>query len=343
MTSHDVPRRPQPAATDPAPCVDSGAQSYEGRLLPRPHEELVDQGLLFDLGTLTRRRLLGSLGLGVGALALAACGGSADPSAGTSSADAGSAGSAGTAGSGGTTGSTGTGEIPDETAGPYPGDGSNGPDILEQSGVVRRDLRTSFGTGSATAAGVPLTTTLTITNLADGGTPFAGAAVYLWHCDREGRYSMYSAGVENENYLRGVQIADAQGTVTFTSIFPACYTGRWPHLHFEVYPDEASITDAANAIATSQVALPPEACAAVFATAGYEASVTNLTQVSLSSDNIFGDDGGAAQLPSITGDPAAGYAIALTAGVDTRTTPSAGGAPGSGGPGGPPPSAPPTA
>ncbi|MFF0904985.1 hypothetical protein ACFYE6_15085 [Kocuria sp. CPCC 205316] len=80
-------------------------------------------------------------------------------------------------------------------------------------------------------------------DLANGGVPFAGVAVYVRHCDREGRYSMYSEGVTAQNYLRGVQIADDDGRVRFTSIFPACCTGRWPHIHFEVYPDQASITD----------------------------------------------------------------------------------------------------
>ena len=61
---------------------------------------------------------------------------------------------------------------------------------------------------------------------------------------------------------------DADGRVTFTSIFPACYSGRWPHIHFEVYPDQAAITDAGNAIATSQVALPKDACDKVYAEAG---------------------------------------------------------------------------
>jgi protocatechuate 3,4-dioxygenase beta subunit len=83
--------------------------------------------------------------------------------------------------------------------------------------------------------------------------------VYVWHCDRETRYSMYSGGVTDQDYLRGVQIADATGTVRFTSIFPGCYAGRWPHVHFEVYPEQSAITDAATAIATSQVALPEAA------------------------------------------------------------------------------------
>ena len=129
------------------------------------------------------------------------------------------------------------GEIPDETAGPYPGDGSNGPDVLEESGIVRSDIRSSFGDASGTAEGVPMTLELALSDLANGGSAFAGVAVYVWHCDREGRYSMYSEGVEDQNYLRGAQVADDDGIVRFTSIFPACYSGRWPHIHFEVYPD----------------------------------------------------------------------------------------------------------
>ena len=300
--------------------MSASRPTYEGRPLPRPRDEVVDQGLGFDLTTLAgRRSVLKALGLGVVTAGLAAC------STGTSAATSAQ--------------TTSTGEIPEETAGPFPGDGSNGPDVLEQSGIVRSDIRASFGTGSATAGGVPMTLELKITDLANAGAPFAGVAVYVWHCDREGRYSLYSSGVTNENYLRGVQVADATGTVKFTSIFPACYNGRWPHIHFEVYPDQAAITDASKAIATSQVALPQTACEAVYAQPGYEASVSNLKRVSLTSDTVFGDDGGVHQLGTVTGGVTSGYAVSLAAAVDTRTTPSAGGAPG-GGRGGPPPGGP---
>ena len=282
---------------DRAPEGEAG--SYEGRRLPRPHEEIVDQGLGFDLGTLlSRRRMLGVLGLGAAAIGVAAC--SSGSGSGSASASSSAAGT-----------TAATGEIPDETAGPYPGDGSNGANVLTQSGIVRSDIRSSFGTASATAEGVPMTLELTITDLANDKAPFEGVAVYVWHCNREGGYSLYSDGITNENYLRGVQIADAAGKVNFTSIFPACYTGRWPHVHFEVYPDEASITDSTNAIATSQLALPQDACTAVYATTGYDASVSNLAQISLASDNVFGDDGGASQLGTVTGSVSKGYAVSL--------------------------------
>ena len=96
-----------------------------------------------------------------------------------------------------------------------------------------------------------------------------------------GRYSLYSSGVTDQNYLRGVQAADADGRLSFTSIFPAAYSGRWPHIHFEVFEDLATATSGGSPIVTSQLALPEDACAEVYATAGYEQSVSNLAGTSL--------------------------------------------------------------
>jgi protocatechuate 3,4-dioxygenase beta subunit len=319
-------RIPEPESTPDGP-------AYEGRLLDRADEEVVDQGVAFDLRTLvSRRALLGVVGLGLGAVALAAC---ATGGGGGSGSRGGALGStpAATAG-GGAGGSAANGipsaEVPDETAGPYPGDGSNGADVLERSGVVRSDIRSSIG-GGATAAGVPMVLTLTLLDMANGDAPFAGAAVYVWHCDAAGGYSMYSSGIENESYLRGVQVADGAGAVSFTSIFPACYSGRWPHIHVEVYPSVGDITDSGNAIATSQVALPQDVCETVYAGSGYDGSSSNLARVSLASDMVFGDDGGALQLATVSGDAAAGYRVALTVRVDTSTAPAAGSALGGGG------------
>ena len=307
-------RIPEPQKTPDGP-------SYEGRLLDRVDDEVVDQGVAFDIRTLiSRRNVLSLLGLGVGAVALAAC---------TTGTEA-STGSAAT--------TTSTGEIPDETAGPYPGDGSNGVNVLEQSGIVRSDIRSSID-GGATAEGVPMSFELTVLDMANDDAPFANVAVYVWHCDAAGGYSMYSDGIENETFLRGVQVADANGKVSYTSIFPACYTGRWPHIHFEVYPDVDSITDATNAISTSQAALPKDVSTTVYALDGYQGSIENLNDVSLDTDNVFGDDGGELQLATVTGDATNGYAVSLTVRVDTTTAATAGSAPaGGGGGGGTPPS-----
>ena len=111
-----------------------------------------------------------------------------------------------------------------------------------------------------------------------------------------------------------MQGADANRKVTFSSIFPGCYSGRWPHIHFEVYPSLSAATNVANKIATSQIALPKATCDLVYATTGYESSVTNLSQVSLAADNVF-SDGSALELATITGDVSSGFTAALTVAV----------------------------
>jgi protocatechuate 3,4-dioxygenase beta subunit len=278
-----------------------------------------DRGLAFDLSTLVqRRRVLQMLG-GAGLLALAGCGRSAADALGSvassaSTASSSPSSSAASSGSGNTSTATSAGEIPEETAGPYPGDGSNGVNVLTQSGVVRSDIRASFGSSSTVADGVPATVELTLVE-AGTSTPLPGKALYLWHCDRLGRYSLYSNGVTAENYLRGVQEADANGLVTFTTIFPACYSGRWPHMHFEVYPSLGAATSASSKLATSQLAMPEDICDTVYATTGYEQSVKNLSQVSLSRDMVF-SDGASLETPTVTGSVADGYVISLTVGVE---------------------------
>jgi protocatechuate 3,4-dioxygenase beta subunit len=177
--------------------------------------------------------------------------------------------------------------------------------------VVRKDITSSFGTSTSKAEGVPLTVTLTLLDNANGCSPLAGAAVYLWHCDRDGKYSMYDNSLANENYLRGVQEADTNGQVTFTSIFPGAYSGRWPHIHFEIFESMSNATAAGQVLAVSQIALTEAACSEVYASAGYEASVSNMTRTTLKSDNVFGDDGGIYQLATMSGSVSAGYTAGL--------------------------------
>ena len=114
-----------------------------------------------------------------------------------------------------------------------------------------------------------------------------------------------------ENYLRGVQVADANGRVSFRSIFPGAYPGRWPHIHFEVYRDLASATGSGASITTSQIALPTDACALAYTAAGYEPSLEELSRSSIGDDGVFGDDGAVTQLPTWSGDVAGGFRIEL--------------------------------
>ena len=248
-------------------------------------------------------RLAGRFGVALGALPLIGCGSSPTTPSATGNTNT-------STGNGNSTCST---RIPEETQGPFPADGSNGPTVLSASGVVRNDIRPSFAGLSGTADGIPLEIVLTIVS-ASTCAPLSGRAVYIWHCDRLGRYSLYSQGVTNQNYLRGVQEADANGRLTFTSIFPGCYAGRWPHIHFEVYPSLAAATSVANRAATSQIALPKTACDLAYATSGYQSSVTNLSQVSLATDNVF-SDGAALELATVTGSVASGFSASLTVAI----------------------------
>jgi protocatechuate 3,4-dioxygenase beta subunit len=275
-----------------------------------------DRGLQYDLQTLvSRRAVLGLFGvMGVGGL-VAACtsSGGGDRPSSTTSASAPPVPPAAPSVSTASTGPHNTDdpvEIPDETNGPYPADGSNGPNVLGDSGIVRRDITASFGSSTTKAAGVPLTVTMTAIDRSSGD-PLAGKAVYIWHCDRGGRYSLYSPGAEQENYLRGVQVTDRSGSVVFTSIFPGCYAGRWPHIHFEVYESARSVAHPDGLLKTSQLAFPKAVCDEVYARSGYEQSPSNLSRLSLRTDNVFGNDGGVHQMAAMHGSPANGYTAAL--------------------------------
>lgn len=274
--------------------------------------------LIQDLNALTqhggRRQMLRWLGAlsAASTLPLMGCGGGGDAVAG-SSASSGS----GSSSSGTTTTATGScTATPEETAGPYPGDGSNTANgsvanALALSGIVRSDIRTSVGSASGTAAGVPLTLTITLTNTNSSCASLDGYAIYLWHCTRDGKYSMYSSGVTGENYLRGVQETDSSGQATFVTIFPGCYSGRMPHMHFEVYRDANTATSFSNKLKTSQLAFPTATCQTVYNNAsGYSASVSNLAAISFASDNVF-SDGVDLQMVSITGDVTHGYQASI--------------------------------
>ena len=287
-----------------------------------------DRGLDHDLPRLLQRRgmlklVLGAGLAGAGLVTLGACADTTTTTEATPGSDgapsgAPSGGPAGPPGGAqpesGDTSDTANGELPEETAGPYPGDGSNGTNVLTESGIVRSDITSSFGSSATKATGVPLAITMTINEFDNDKKPLAGAAVYIWHCDQAGQYSLYSEAIRNENYLRGVQETDASGKVRFTTIFPACYSGRWPHIHFEVYPSLAKATSSSNKIATSQLALTEEASKAVYATAGYEQSVRNMSRLSIESDNVFGD-GYDLQLPTISGNPTKGYTLDFTCAI----------------------------
>ncbi|PHV23129.1 intradiol ring-cleavage dioxygenase [Janthinobacterium sp. BJB446] len=282
--------------------------------------ELHDHGLASDLEMMRqqaaeRRQVLRWLLAGAATLPLMSCGGGSDASStGSSGAAAGSAGTVTIPTTGACT------VIPEETGGPYPADGTNTSggsiiNVLNQSGVVRSDIRASFNGATGVAAGVPLTINLQLLNASGSCASLAGYAVYLWHCDREGLYSLYSSGVTAQNYLRGVQETDSAGNLSFTTIFPGCYAGRMPHVHFEVYPSLAKAASAANRIKTSQFTFPMATLSEAYTASGYTASVRNLSQISYATDNVF-SDGTSLQMATVTGNATQGYVVTLIVAVN---------------------------
>jgi protocatechuate 3,4-dioxygenase beta subunit len=212
---------------------------------------------------------------------------------------------------------------PTETAGPYPADGTNTSagatsNVLTVSGVVRSDIRPSFVSSTNVAGGVKVVMTLTVVNVNATCAPLSGYAVYLWHCDRAGNYSLYGSAAA-ESYLRGVQVTDANGQVTFTTIFPACYDGRWPHMHFEVFSSLTNALSGRYAVLTSQFAMPSATCNQVYVdTTTYAGSATRFARVSIASDNVFADNSAAQiaqQTPTFTGSASAGYTATAVIGI----------------------------
>ena len=290
-----------------------------------------DHGLAHDLEQMRtlaqqavgRRRTLRLLFAAGGGALITACGGGSETSASSSSSTA-TTSTTTTTTTSSSTGGTSTGTCvadPTETNGPYPADGSNSVsgsvvNVLDDTGIVRTDIRSSFGSSSGTAAGVYMSLTITVVNVNSSCAPLAGYAVYIWHCTRDGLYSLYT--VPGENYLRGVGVTDANGQVTFTSIFPGCYDGRYPHIHFEVYPSLARATTYANRVLVSQFAMPSTACSSVYATSGYSSSTSNFSRVTTANDNVFGDNTSAqiaAMTIAMTGDITNGYTGTVTVGV----------------------------
>ena len=270
-----------------------------------------DLGLTHDLGMLIERRralaLLGSAGV---AGLLAACGD--EPFFGRAEADVIATDAKGNK----------CIALPRETAGPFPADGSNSAhgtlaNVLSTSGIVRGDMRSSLDAGKPVAAGTQLELQLTLVDVGHACATLAGHAIYLWHCDALGRYSMYD--LPDATYLRAVGITDAAGNVTFKTIVPGCYPGRYPHMHFEVYPSLDKATIHENRILTSQLAMPEPVCQAVYQGAPeYGESLAHFARSTIARDGIFANNTPkqiAAQTPTLTGTIAGGYRGGIVVGI----------------------------
>jgi protocatechuate 3,4-dioxygenase beta subunit len=153
---------------------------------------------------------------------------------------------------------------------------------------------------------VPLALTLTI--LHQTGAPLANARVDVWQCDKDGVYSGYAqpgANTVGRTFMRGIQVTDASGKVTFKTVYPGWYAGRITHIHFQVYLNN-------GLVATSQLAFPDDVTKAVYSSALYAAHGQNSSVQSFAQDNVF-SDGTAHEMLALTGSVDAGFAATLTA------------------------------
>jgi protocatechuate 3,4-dioxygenase beta subunit len=213
--------------------------------------------------------------------------------------------------------------FPGETAGPFAAD-RRGRDsvtnVLGAEALKRSDIRASFGAMTGTAEGVAMELELVLLDVDNGCAPTPGRAVYVWHCDAAARYSLYE--LPAQNYLRGLQVADAGGWLRFRTILPGAYRGRFPHIHFEVFDSAARATSGSDARLTSQLALPPEVCRTVYTRSPlYPGSAGNLAETPLGSDMVFADNTPAqiaAQTLEVVGTAEGGLRAVGTIGLSKR-------------------------
>jgi hypothetical protein len=172
--------------------------------------------------------------------------------------------------------------IPSETAGPFP------LDLTENQFYFRQDVRED-------RAGVRLNLKMKIIGL-ENCLPMPNVRVNIWHCDKDGNYSGYG-NQSGLTYLRGYQLADANGEVNFITIFPGWYPGRTCHIHFQVYVSSVYA-------AISQLTFPHAAKNIIY-TENPSIYTDGVDPVSPNQDGIF-SDGYTYQLATLTQDPVTG-------------------------------------
>lgn len=262
---------------------------------------------------LTRRRALVALGtIGLSAF-LAACARAAGDGTtiGTT---------IGTTGAVATTGSTATTDGPGSTPGSTTATTAGAIQALDcvllpemTEGPYYLDLDLVRSNIAEDRVGAPLALTIVVAD-ADSCTPIQDAAVDLWHCDAEGIYSGFVAastgqgtGTDDTVFLRGTQITDNNGAVTFQTLYPGWYEGRTVHMHMKVHVGGSTIH-------TTQLFFDDAFTDEVYAANEPYASRNNRGTLN-SNDNIYSGGGEATTLN--VSESTGGYAATLVVGVQS--------------------------
>jgi protocatechuate 3,4-dioxygenase beta subunit len=111
---------------------------------------------------------------------------------------------------------------------------------------------------------------------------------------------MQATDYTGKHFLRGRQITNAEGIVSFNSIFPGWYPGRAPHIHAHIFDKTG------KSLLITQIALPEEISQQVYAEGVYKDH--GQPDTSNANDHIFRDSI-ANELASITGNTADGYIL----------------------------------
>ncbi|MFT3692189.1 MAG: hypothetical protein QM831_03545 [Kofleriaceae bacterium] len=191
-------------------------------------------------------------------------------------------------------------------------EGEIGPYFADDSanGFERSDIRANLD-GSDVQTGIPLELTFYIYDASNGCVAYEGAQVDIWHCNASGVYSDIGAeGTSNQQWLRGYQISDASGMVTFKTIVPGWYQGRTTHVHLRIrstYNNASSTSDGSN---TTQVFFPQTLVDTIDTTiAPYASEGKNST--TNASDRVYTDQTQGQNLMSLAGDTTSGYSASF--------------------------------
>jgi protocatechuate 3,4-dioxygenase beta subunit len=151
--------------------------------------------------------------------------------------------------------------------------------------------------------GLPMTLKMQVVDQACA--PIADARVDVWHCDADGNYSGYN-GFEGETFMRGTQMSDADGMVTFATVYPGWYRGRTTHIHFKVFLNETTVL-------TGQIFFPDDVSEQVYAT--LEPYKAHANRDTFNDEDGIAQQAGAASVASVE-QTAEAYTAALVVGVD---------------------------
>ena len=191
---------------------------------------------------------------------------------------------------------------------------TDGPFFVDER-LDRSDLTT--GTSKAgVVGGMPLTLAIGVVGVRPAGcVPVSGVQIDVWHADATGEYSdvgrLAPSGATGQAYLRGYQVSDADGRVTFRTIYPGWYPGRTVHIHVKARRFDA----AGNATYefTTQLFFDDAISDVVMASAPYNARGTR--NVRNAGDFIHGNEASAMVTLRRPVDGARGYLGSATLGL----------------------------